>query len=332
MVDRFFRLRHDTVIRGDDEHDDVSHFCAARSHHRESLVAWRVEEDDLSSALLDVIRPDVLRNAARLAGGDIRFANRIEQRRFAVVDVTHDGDHGPTRCGALRAALLDRFELDGRFERNDFRIDVEILRDLQRQIGAERLVDGDHEALLHQKMLHEVVRLDVELIGELLDRYAFRERDLASRLFEFEDFRGNRCRLLARVAPCGRSLRLLDFFFGRLRQNDVGSDVFGDDLRSGERPFGEELRVDFDFARLLHAFSGGLLLLRTFLPDFVPGLFATNGRTGRHHRRRNRHRTSCTCRTESWSPCAAHSCSRGARAGRTRARRRTSSHRRAIAH
>src|SRR5207244_7666435 len=117
VVDRFFRLRHDTVIRGDDEHDDVSHFRAARSHHRESLVAWRVEEDDLSSALLDVIRPDVLRNAARLAGGDIRFANRIEPRRFAVVDVTHDGDHGPTRCGALRAALLDRFELDGRFAR-----------------------------------------------------------------------------------------------------------------------------------------------------------------------------------------------------------------------
>src|SRR5207302_298004 len=54
VIDRFLRLRHDAVIGGDDEDDDVGHLRAACSHHREGFVAGRVEEDDLPSALLDV--------------------------------------------------------------------------------------------------------------------------------------------------------------------------------------------------------------------------------------------------------------------------------------
>ena len=46
--DRLDRLRHDRVVGGDDEHDDVGHLRAARAHRGERLVARRVEERDRS--------------------------------------------------------------------------------------------------------------------------------------------------------------------------------------------------------------------------------------------------------------------------------------------
>ena len=49
--------------------------------------------------VFDVIGADVLRDAARFAAGDARAADRVEERRLAVVDVTHDGDdRGPRRA------------------------------------------------------------------------------------------------------------------------------------------------------------------------------------------------------------------------------------------
>ena len=43
-------------------------------------------------SLLDLVGADVLGDAAGLAGDDVGLADRVEQRRLAVVDVAHDGD------------------------------------------------------------------------------------------------------------------------------------------------------------------------------------------------------------------------------------------------
>ena len=40
----------------------------------------------------DVVGADVLRDAAGLAGDDVRLADVVEERRLAVVDVAHDRD------------------------------------------------------------------------------------------------------------------------------------------------------------------------------------------------------------------------------------------------
>ena len=48
MVDRLHRLRHDAVVGGDDEHDDVGHLGAARAHRGEGGVAGRIDESDAS--------------------------------------------------------------------------------------------------------------------------------------------------------------------------------------------------------------------------------------------------------------------------------------------
>ena len=86
------RLRHDAVVGRHDEDDDVGDPGAAGAHQRERLVARRVEEDHRPLVDRDLVGADVLRDAAGLALGDLRLADRVEQRRLAVVDVAHDGD------------------------------------------------------------------------------------------------------------------------------------------------------------------------------------------------------------------------------------------------
>ena len=74
VVDRLARLRHDAVVGRHDEDDDVGDLGAAGAHHRERLVAGRVEEDDAAVVDLDVVGADVLRDAAGLALGHARVS------------------------------------------------------------------------------------------------------------------------------------------------------------------------------------------------------------------------------------------------------------------
>ena len=86
------RLRHDAVVGRDHQDDDVGDARAAGAHHRERFVTGRVEEHDVAVVDLHRVGADVLGDAAGLALGDARRADGVEQRRLAVVDVTHDGD------------------------------------------------------------------------------------------------------------------------------------------------------------------------------------------------------------------------------------------------
>ena len=91
--DGFDRLRHDAVIGGDHQDDQIGDLGAARAHRGEGGVAGRVEEGDLLAALqLHLIGADMLGDAAGLAGHDVGLAQRIEQRGLAVIDMAHDGD------------------------------------------------------------------------------------------------------------------------------------------------------------------------------------------------------------------------------------------------
>ena len=96
-------LRHDGIVRSHNEHDDVRHLGAAGTHGRERLVAGRVEErDHLAARCRHMIRADVLRNATGFTGDDIGFADVVEQRCLAMVDVAHDRDHRWPRPERLR--------------------------------------------------------------------------------------------------------------------------------------------------------------------------------------------------------------------------------------
>ena len=56
----------------------------------------------------DVIRADVLRDSAGFARDDVRLADVVEQRRLAVIDVTHDGDDRRTRLELFAVSVDGR--------------------------------------------------------------------------------------------------------------------------------------------------------------------------------------------------------------------------------
>ena len=96
MIDGFQRLWHDAIIGSDNQHDDVGYLCASGAHSGKRLVTWRIDEYDLAAILLDMVRADMLRDAAGFAVGNARQTNGIEQRCLSVIDMAHDGDDGRT--------------------------------------------------------------------------------------------------------------------------------------------------------------------------------------------------------------------------------------------
>jgi hypothetical protein len=70
VMDRLDRLRHHTVVRGDDQNHQIGDLRTARAHRSECLVARGVEERDDPARSGHVVRADVLRDPARLARGD----------------------------------------------------------------------------------------------------------------------------------------------------------------------------------------------------------------------------------------------------------------------
>ena len=93
MIDRLDCLRHDAVVRRDDQNDDVRNLRAARTHCRECFVTGGIDKGDLFALRKgDGICADALRNSSRLACGHIRRADLIEERSFTVVDVGNNSD------------------------------------------------------------------------------------------------------------------------------------------------------------------------------------------------------------------------------------------------
>src|SRR3989304_2278934 len=97
VVDRLHRLGHHAGVRPDHQDDDVGHGGAAGSHRGERLVPRRVEDDQATPAVLHLLGADVLGDPGRLPPGDVALPDGVEEGGFAVVDVSHDGDHGGTR-------------------------------------------------------------------------------------------------------------------------------------------------------------------------------------------------------------------------------------------
>ena len=151
---------------------------AAGAHQGERLVARGVEEDHAAVVDLDVVGADVLRDAAGLALGDAGLPDAVEQRRLAVVDVAHDGDDRGAR-DAILGMDVDGFDLEQfLFEAAQLDLGAELARDHRRGVDVQRRVDRHHDPLV-EELLQDVLRAELELLGEVLDGHAFGERDRA---------------------------------------------------------------------------------------------------------------------------------------------------------
>jgi len=108
-------LRHHAVVGRDYQDDDIRDLGATGTHRGEGFVAGRVDEDHrMAISSLDLVGADPLRDAARLFCRDSRFADRVEDRGLAVVDVTKHRDDGRSDDELGRVFIGEREELQAR--------------------------------------------------------------------------------------------------------------------------------------------------------------------------------------------------------------------------
>ena len=126
---------------------------AARAHRGERRVARGIEEGDHALRRFDVVRADVLGDAAGFARRDLGAADVVEQRGLAVVDVAHDGDHRRTRLLVLGhvLALQVFFDLVALQDLGDV---AQFLDHQRRGVVVDGLVDGGHHAHVHHRLDH----------------------------------------------------------------------------------------------------------------------------------------------------------------------------------
>ena len=154
MLDGFDRLRHHAIVRRDHEHDDIRDLGTSRPHRREGRVARRVDERDDAARRLYVVSADVLRDSAGLARRNLGGADVVEERGLAVIDMAHDRDHWGPRD---RIDLIAVLGLQGIFQRVLVERLGRVAHLLDHQhcrVLIERLVDGRHDAHVHQRLDH----------------------------------------------------------------------------------------------------------------------------------------------------------------------------------
>ena len=227
VVDRFDRLRHDAVVRRHHEDDDVGDVRATGAHRGERCVSRGVDERDEALRRLHLVGADVLGDATRLARGHLGGADVVEQRRLAVVDVTHDGHDRRTRQHFDIGRGLEQLLLDLVFLQRDRRV-AEFLDDERGGVLVDGLVDRGHHAHLHHR-LDDFVGLDRHAVGELADRDGL--RDLHVTLDRRGGLHETVARLdlhLARTAvAAGRLLLLLEARLGVRRHVEFLASVLG---------------------------------------------------------------------------------------------------------
>ena len=173
VADRFFGLRHHAVFGGDHQHGDVGHVGAAGAHFSERLVPRRIDERNLSAVFGDLIRPDVLRDSACLAGNHVDPDDIVQQRRLAVIDVAQERHDGRPRLQGLRL-VLDALELVDQivFQRRSLTkldVDTQLRRQPVRRFRIQFGVDIQRRhAERHQGLEHHT-GADTTGLGEATD-------------------------------------------------------------------------------------------------------------------------------------------------------------------
>ena len=86
-------LWHHAVIRRHHQHHHIRALGAARPHGRKSRVTGCVQEGNQAALVFDLVRANMLRNAARLAARHVRVADGVQQGGLAMIDMSQNGHH-----------------------------------------------------------------------------------------------------------------------------------------------------------------------------------------------------------------------------------------------
>ena len=161
-------------------------------------MARGVDEGDRALVALelgeDLVGADVLGDAARLALADVGLADRVQQARLAVVDVTHDRDD---RRPELEVVVVARVLAVGEVEAveqlavlllraDDLDDVVHLAAEQLEDLVGDRLGGGDHLAEVEQH-LHQRRRVGADLVGEVGERRTTGELDRLARALRQAD-------------------------------------------------------------------------------------------------------------------------------------------------
>ncbi len=178
VIDGFERLRHYAVIGRHHQHHDVGNLRAAGAHAGKRLMARSVDKDNLLAFQIHLVCADMLRNSAGFAPRHVGFANGVQQRGLAVIHMSHDRDHGRALHHVFGIFGLIDYSHGFHFVADGGGGCAELAGHFGGQLGIEGLVDGGEDAAVEQLLDHQV-GFDVELLGQLFDRDALRNCDLA---------------------------------------------------------------------------------------------------------------------------------------------------------
>ncbi|OAV74836.1 hypothetical protein Barb7_01611 [Bacteroidales bacterium Barb7] len=151
VVDGFHRLRHHAVVCGNDDDGDVGYFRTTGAHGCKGFMSRRIKEGDVASVgQCHVVRTDMLCDAAGFTGYHVGFADVVKQRRFTVVNVSHDGYNWRTGY-AVFFVVVFIIGIDGfcHFGTYIFRLEAELICHNINRFRIQPLVDGNHHADIH---------------------------------------------------------------------------------------------------------------------------------------------------------------------------------------
>ena len=148
MVDSFDRLRHDTVVGGDNKDGYIRRHSASGSHRCESGVTRGVKEGDLLTVTVDPVSADMLCDTACFRCGDLCISDSVEYRSLAVVDMTHNDNDWISRLEIF--FLILAVVNDSVFDRDDdffLNLCAELCGDYFGCVIIYDLVDRRHNAV-----------------------------------------------------------------------------------------------------------------------------------------------------------------------------------------
>ena len=188
MVDGFYSLRHDTVIRSDNQNGNICDICPSCTHCGERFVSRCIEEGNFLAVASDLICTDVLGDTAGFACGDVGVTDVVQNGSFPVVNVTHNNDNRRAFFGVIGFVLFFNQTF---FDGNDdflFYLCTQFFCNQTSGVEVDFLINGCHNTQAHQ-LFDDFRCSHFQAACEFADHDGFRNPNLEllfSCLFEFQ--------------------------------------------------------------------------------------------------------------------------------------------------
>ncbi len=221
---------------------------AARTHHGERFMAGRVNERDAAAFLFHLIRADVLGDAAGFRFHHVRFANRVQRFRLAVIHMPHHHNHRRTRDERVRFFFLNHL-LDAIRGLHDFRA-VSLFGLFRFRAIAEFLGDDRRGRIVNAFVLRREDAGFHQFLNHARNRQTKDAGKVAHRQHGGQDHLARRAGLAVARAHHGRAQQLFAHAFLALMFQPLAVNLVRDavvhfdgaraDIKTQRRQFGEK--------------------------------------------------------------------------------------------